>query len=483
MPHNENFEKEEFDMAYKYDILLRRGTVVDYATDREDLLDVGIADGKIVETAADLNPSLAREVFDLTDQHVVPGIIDIHTHFSNWIGGRYGHKMLALAGVTTALDMAGPVDGAWDLARDFGAGLNIASIEYVRPEHTVKDADPGNAELQSLLDRCLSQGAIGLKLLGGHYPLTSEATARAIELVNRNKAYIAFHCGTASNGSNIDGFLEAVELANGHALHIAHINSYTRGLKRPYMAEAEEAITALVNNPAIRSESYLSPMNGTSAKCSQGVPESLQTQTNLAMGGFAKTEAGFEEAIRAGWANINMAEGGRMVLATGERAVAYWRELGTDATVSFKVNPPEPRIRLAVAKRPDGRFVVDCISTDGGGIPRNVIVQMGLALVKLQALTLKEFVQKTSYNPARILGLTQKGHFRPGADADITVLNLDNQQPVMSLVNGKVIMHKGYVCGKGAQAITTAAGAAFVKEKGLSPIIVDLAQSGFYQPL
>lgn len=200
MPHNENFEKEEFDMAYKYDILLRRGTVVDYATDREDLLDVGIADGKIVETAADLNPSLAREVFDLTDQHVVPGIIDIHTHFSNWIGGRYGHKMLALAGVTTALDMAGPVDGAWDLARDFGAGLNIASIEYVRPEHTVKDADPGNAELQSLLDRCLSQGAIGLKLLGGHYPLTSEATARAIELVNRNKAYIAFHCGTASKG-------------------------------------------------------------------------------------------------------------------------------------------------------------------------------------------------------------------------------------------------------------------------------------------
>ena len=320
--------------------------------------------------------------------------------------------------------------------------------------------------MQSLLDRCLSQGAIGLKLLGGHYPLTSEATARAIELVNRNKAYIAFHCGTASKGSNIDGFLEAVELANGHALHIAHINSYTRGLKRPYMAEAEEAITALVNNPAIRSESYLSPMNGTSAKCSQGVPESLQTQTNLAMGGFAKTEAGFEEAIRAGWANINMEEGGRMVLATGERAVAYWRELGTDATVSFKVNPPEPRIRLAVAKRPDGRFVVDCISTDGGGIPRNVIVQMGLALVKLQALTLKEFVQKTSYNPARILGLTQKGHFRPGADADITVLNLDNQQPVMSLVNGKVIMHKGYVCGKGAQAITTPAGAAFVKEKG-----------------
>jgi len=445
-------------MAYRYDILLKNGTVADYATDQEALLDVGIKDGQIVELASELNPTLAQDVFDITGRHVVPGIIDIHTHFSNWIGGRYGHKMMAQAGVTTALDMAGPVEGVWDLARDHGAGLNIASIEYVRPEYTVKDSDPGSEEIQSLLNRCLNQGAIGLKLLGGHYPLTPEATARAIEVVNQNRAYVAFHCGTLQQGSNIDGFLEAVELANGNSLHIAHINSYTRGLKRPYMVEMEEAVTALINNPAIRSEAYLSPMNGTSAKCSKGVPESLQTQTNLAMGGFAKTEAGFEEAIRAGWAHINMEEGGRRVLATGERAAAYWRGLGTDATVSFKVNPPEPRIRLAVAKRANGAFVVDCISTDGGGIPRNVIVSMGLALVKLQALTMKEFVQKTSYNPARILGLVNKGHFHLGADADISVLDIDSQQPVMSLVKGKVIMVNGYVCGKGRQVNPTRAG-------------------------
>ncbi|MHC1761280.1 MAG: amidohydrolase family protein [Negativicutes bacterium] len=470
-------------MAYKYDILLKNGIVADYATDRDVRSDVGIQDGKVVEIATEINPTDARDVYDVAGQYVVPGIIDIHTHFSTWIGGRYGHKMLALAGVTTSLDMAGPVAGVWDMARDYGAGLNVASIEYVRPEHTVKDTNPGQEELQVLLDRCLQQGAIGLKLLGGHYPLTPDATARAIELVNRNKAYIAFHCGTLQNGSNIEGFLEAVKLSAGNALHIAHINSYTRGLKRPYMVEMEEAVAALIENPAIRSESYLSPMNGTSAKCSNGAPESLQTQTNLSMGGFEKTEKGFEEAIRFGWANINMEEGGRMVLATGERAVAYWRELGTDATVSFKVNPPEPRIRLAVAKRPNGGFVVDCISTDGGGIPRNVIVSMGLSLVKLQALTMKEFVQKSSYNPARILGLSQKGHFRQNADADITVLDLEKQEPVMSLVGGKVIMFRGHVCGAGSQAITTQAGESFVRSQGLTPVVVDLSQSGFYQGL
>ena len=105
-------------MSHQYDLLLQNGTVVDYATDQEGVMDVAIQDGKIVAIAPGLNPTQAREVFDVTGQHVVPGIIDLHTHFSNWVGGRYGHKMLALAGVTTALDMAGPVEGVGGLARD-----------------------------------------------------------------------------------------------------------------------------------------------------------------------------------------------------------------------------------------------------------------------------------------------------------------------------------------------------------------------------
>jgi predicted amidohydrolase len=188
-----------------------------------------------------------------------------------------------------------------------------------------------------------------------------------------------------------------------------------------------------------------------------------------------------EEAILAGWAQINVEAGGQMILATGPDAVAYWRQKQTDATVGFKVNPPEPRLRLATAKRSSGGFVVDCISTDGGGIPRNVIAEMGLALVKLQALTIQEFVIKASYNPARILGLANKGHFREGADADVTVLDLAGQQPVMAIANGQVIMHKGFVCGIGGCIVTTAAGVGYVREKGLTPLVVDLAHSGFYQ--
>jgi imidazolonepropionase-like amidohydrolase len=123
---------------------------------------------------------------------------------------------------------------------------------------------------------------------------------------------------------------------------------------------------------------------------------------------------------------------------------------------------------------------VDAISTDGGGIPRNVIVEMGLALVKLQVLTLVEFAKKASLNPARILGLTNKGSLRVGADADITAVNLERQQAVLGISDGRVIMHRGYACGSGSRIVTTAAGADAVRQRGLASIVVDLEQSAFY---
>lgn len=467
-------------MSDKYDLIVRGGTLVDPANGREGAFDVAVKDGQIAAVAAGLDPTLARECFDFTGCYVVPGLIDLHIHASAWLGGKFAHKMLARAGVTTALDMSGPIDSVLAFTASHGAGLALASIQYVRPGHTVKNEDPDEAELTDLLAGCLEKGAFGFKLLGGHYPLSPAATARAIAVANRHQAYVAFHAGSLAASSNIDGFLEAVRLADGNALHIAHINSYCRGAVRPYMAETEEAIAALVANPNIRSEAYLSPVNGTSAKCAGGTPESLVTRKCLATGGFAPTEAGLEQAILAGWAQINMESGGEVILATGEEALAYWRAKGTDTTVGFNVNPPEPRLRLATAKRPDGRFVVDCISTDGGGIPRNVIADMGLALVKLQALTMNEFVRKASCNPARILGLPAKGHLGEGADADITVLDLATQRPVLAVAGGQVIMHKGYVCGRGGAIITTAAGAKAVKAQGLRTIVADLAGSAFY---
>jgi hypothetical protein len=260
------------------------------------------------------------------------------------------------------------------MAKDYGVGLNLACLQYVRPGYTVQTNNPDRSEIEKLLAESRAKGAIGLKILGGHYPLTPEATARIIATAHRENAYLAFHAGTLNTQSDIDGFHEALELTQNTPIHLAHINSYCRGTVRPAMAEAEEAIEALIQHRHICSESYLSPMNGTSAKCVNGIPESQVTIRCLIAGGYPETEKGLEAAIIAGWAQINMESGGTIVLASGEEALKWWRSQATDTTVSFRVNPEIPKLRLASAKMDSGEFVVDCISTDGGGIPRNVTV-------------------------------------------------------------------------------------------------------------
>jgi len=460
-------------MEKQFDVVLKNGMVVDPVNERSGCFDVGIEGGVIAEISTRIDPSLSDECFDVAGFYVVPGIIDLHVHVASSIRGRYGHKMMAQAGVTTALNMAGTMDSLLDFARDFGAGLNLASLYRVQPGDTVKDTDPKTDELEALFQKSLKKGAIGLKILGGHFPMTPESTARTIEIAAKYRAYMAFHAGTLNTRSSLSGFKEAVSLADGHPLHLAHVNSYTRGLEKPCMEETEEAISLLNENPNICSESYLSRINGTSGRCVDGIPESKATQIWLAHGEFEPTEKGMADAILAGWALVNMPSGGKVILASGTDAMKWWKDKGTDAALSFKVNPPEPRIRLATAKRNRHDFVVDSISTDGGGIPRNVIVEMGLALVNLQALTMEEFVIKTSRNPAKLLSIQNKGHLGEGADADISVLDLETRKPVMSLANGKIIMYKGHVCGSSSRIITTPAGAAYIRQKGLDPLVVD----------
>ena len=450
----------------QYDLLIKNGYVVDYASAREGYFDVAVQNGMIAAVESSIGGSAVQEL-DASGKLVLPGLVDSHVHASAWLGGSYAHTMLVKAGVTSALDMSGPGTSVLELAREYGTGLNLATIEYVRPEHTVSSDDPSSAELQQLITKVQRQGSLGIKLLGGHYPLTVAATARAIRAAAELGAYTAFHAGTAAHGSNIEGMLEAVELADGNPLHLAHINAYCRGTVLPEAEETELALKALAANPNISCESYLSPLNGTSAEIIDGLPGSMVTRRCLKTGGFTEDEAGMEEAL--------------LSLLTGEASRDYWRGQQTLVSVSFAVNPVGPRVRLATAKKADGSFAVDAVSTDGGGIPRNVLLPAGLALVDLGGLSLQELVAKISYQPARLLGLANKGSLTAGRDADITIVDRLQRSAFATIIGGQVCYMDGKVLGRGGRIITTAAGADYVRSQGLEPLVVDLADSSLLQ--
>ena len=96
---------------------------------------------------------------------------------------------------------------------------------------------------------------------------------------------------------------------------------------------------------------------------------------------------------------------GFVTLASPEKGIEILKARGMDVPVSFKVNPALSRFYFATQKKQDGTFLVNSFCTDGGGIPRNVILKNGLLLVDFGALTLQEFVLKSSYETACRLGL------------------------------------------------------------------------------
>ncbi|WP_419783269.1 amidohydrolase family protein [Maridesulfovibrio sp.] len=469
-----------------YKLIIKNGILVDPANNVHGIFDIAIDhNGKIVRVESEINGP-ALEIFDAEGLVVAPGVIDCHMHASSTYGGPLAHRMLAKAGVVTAIELGGPVEDTIPLALKHGCGLNVAFMQTVKPGETISGPSPDRNEIESLLDKTLASGGVGFKVLGGHFPLTPEATEMVFSIANDRGAYMAFHAGSLASGSNLDGFKEAVELAAGKRLHLAHINSYCRGAIMPAEQEAEEALSILEQNPNVQSESYLARINGLSGVCVDGCPESTGTQAALKLKGFDTTEEGMREAIKAGWCQVNAPVGGEIVQLPSVEGLDFWegqQRQGLPSAVSFAVNPPTTRLRLASARRKDGSFVINAISTDGGGIPRNDQVEKGLALVRAGVFTLDEFIHKVTAAPARMLGLTGKGHLAEGADADVSVLCLDSLRPVLTLGMGQVIMNNGLVTGAGTNILTTTKGPDHIRKQNHANLQnFDLAERPFLRP-
>lgn len=453
-----------------FDLLIRNGHVVDPVNHVDGVADVAITDGRVEAVGPGLDGS-AREELDAAGRLVIPGIIDMHTHVRTVQGHPHAQRMLALAGVCSTLDMSGPLDDILDSIPKSGAGVNVAVVEAAREGETIKSGRPGIEERRALIERKLETGGIGIKLLGGHFPMDLDICKAFIDDCNDLKAWVAWHVGNTVHGSNIEGLRDAVEAAGDKFLHVAHVNSYCRAQVSDELSEALEAIELLKRHPNLFSESYLSPLNGTSLCIRGDKPISSVTATCLRKLGFASNLAGMREAILSGQCGVLCDDGRIGRLVYGDEGVRYWESMNTETRGSFAVNPAVSRFMLAQAKRADGTFVVDSFSTDGGCYPRNVIVENGLMLVQFGALAMKEFVVKASVNGARALGLPNKGHLGIGADADVSILDFVEKKAFATVVNGKVIMKAGELLGSGTGIICDARGEAYLKSRGIRTMV------------
>ena len=473
-------------MEKRFDLVLKGGQIIDPSNQIDRVGDLGFRHGKVTEIRDFIDDSQVDDFIDVTGKIVMPGHIDTHAHVSSPedrnVDRSYGHIMLAESGTTTILDLAGEPSLLAKSMASRGAGMNVAGLMGLIPDLTVKEDDPSTPTMRDTISDALARGAIGIKLLGGYHPFTPEATSNVISAANEQMAWVAFHVGSKETGSDLVGLREVPEITGKGRLHIAHVNSYCRGLILDNLLECQEAFKIIESKRTqFVTEAYLAQANGTSGLCDEdGNVVYNVAQNCLKARGYPLTDEGMRQSLLDGYGSALVEHGGRVVLVTGKQAVTIWEKASTNASLSFPVNLATSAFTLTTEKYDDGEFRIDAISTDGGSLPRNVAIERTMALVRFGAMSLSDAVLKLTYNPSRMLGFLNKGHFSEGADGDVTVVDPSTGKAVLSLVNAEPIMINGRVVGKGGTWIVTNQGEGAAKQSGLAYEVLDLENSKLY---
>jgi dihydroorotase len=92
------------------DVLLRGGRVIDPATGRDGIFDIGIEGGRITTIEPRIDATSARTI-DCAGKIVIAGMIDTHGHVYQHVTGKFGlaaDQVGVRSGVTTVVDQGGP---------------------------------------------------------------------------------------------------------------------------------------------------------------------------------------------------------------------------------------------------------------------------------------------------------------------------------------------------------------------------------------
>jgi dihydroorotase len=387
-------------------ILLRGGRVVDPSTGLDGLFDVLLSDGKIAAVGTSLDAAPERTI-DVTGLVVVPGLIDMHVHlrepgFEAKETIATGARAAARGGFTTvcAMPNTNPVNDSRAVTERILAEAGRNAAVNVRPIAAVTRGGHG----EELVDMAglMASGAIAFSD-DGLPVMNSRVMRRALATAASCGGLVIDHC-------------EDRALAEGGSMHEGPVAARLGLAGIPSAAEEIMIARDII------------------------LAEALKTRVHIA---HLSTAGGVR----------NVGEARSRGVRVSAEATPHHLLLADTALVSrdtnFKMNPPL-RDGSDVAALVDAvrTGVVDVIATDhaphtveekGRDFEKAPFGVVGLEtavslvldrFVHRKLITLGRFVELLSANPARLLGLAAKGRIAAGADADLTVLDLDRETTV-----------------------------------------------------
>ncbi|MEF3254858.1 MAG: dihydroorotase [Deferribacterales bacterium] len=380
-------------------ILLKNCKIINYNETIEN--DILIENDKITKIGKLNMP--ADHIIDCSGKMVVPGLIDMHVHFRD-PGLEYkedietGSKAAVAGGVTTCLPMANtkPVnDNAYITTYMIDKAKKVGLIDLY-PVGAITKGLEGN-ELAEI-GEMRAAGALAFSD-DGKPVMNSEVMRRAAEYIKGIGGIVVSHA-------------EDKDLAGKGVINEGRVATIT-GLKG-IPSEAEEIIIAR--------DILISKLTGTHFHICH-----VSTKGAVDLIRYAKDKG----------LNITCEATPHHFTLTEDELLNY--------NTNYKMNPPlRSKEDVEAIKNGLKDGTIDCIATDHaphhrdekfvefdlaafGIIGLQTVIPLTLELVRASLINMNEFVKLTSYNPAKILNLQDRGLIAEGKLADITIIDAEKE--------------------------------------------------------
>ena len=444
-----------------YDLILRNCKAVDVSGTQD--CEIAVDGGKIVKLAKVIEDGADR-IIDCTGKLVIPGAIDGHVHFEMEYGPgirtaddfRTGTESAAAGGVTTVIDFVTPVRGQ-PLSDAFEERLRAAQGKVLVDFGLHVCVLEANAQRISELRRLVEErGVASVKVFTAYRSRGLMIDDGSLIRLSRELAamdvLMLCHC---ENEEMVARATE--ELAFEGRTDVAHYES-----SRPDYAEAE-AVNRIGFISAVTGVEFLVVHISSAAALS-----SLRTLKRSGVRARGETCPHYLVFTK----EVYRSERGPLYvmappLRTALDKEALWRGI-SDGTIDVVGSDHAPYLAVHKFRSRDFREI------PGGVQGTEVIVPLLFSEgVRRGLIGLERLVELTSYNPARIYGLShRKGRIAVGLDADIVVIDpekrvrlgretlhsaLDHSiyegievtgYPVVTVARGEVVAEDGQVTGR-----------------------------------
>jgi len=385
-------------------LLIKGGKLINPATGVADCLDILVKGDKIVEIGQDLVVDKDTEIIDAKDKIVVPGLIDMHVHlrepgFEDKEDIASGTRSAAQGGFTSVACMpnTNPVIDNQTVVEFIKAKAAREGVVNVYPIGSITKGLAGKEITE--VAYLYKSGIVALSD-DGKPVMNSEVMRRALEYSKMFGLPIICHC-------------EDQDLAADGVMNESYMSTVL-GLKG--IPSAAESV--MVARDIILAEMVGAPIHIAHVSTKESV-----------------------ELIRRAKAN-----GIKVTAEAAPHHFTLTEEAVTSFDTSTKVNPPlRGQADLEAIKEGLKDGTIDVIATDHaphtkeqkaveynyapfGMVGLETALPLVLTqLVKPGVLSLEDAIAKLTANPAKILGLTDKGSLEPGKDADITIIDLEKE--------------------------------------------------------